>query len=39
MDYLSDPNAPFVSKEGTFAMQRTLKPLRPSRPMHSKEVY
>ncbi|KAH3706612.1 hypothetical protein DPMN_066000 [Dreissena polymorpha] len=39
IDYLSDPNAPFVSKEGAFAMPRTLKPLRPSRPMHSKEVY
>ncbi|KAH3847309.1 hypothetical protein DPMN_089629 [Dreissena polymorpha] len=39
IDYLSDPNAPFVSKEGAFAMQRTLKPLRPSRPMHPKEVY
>ncbi|KAH3837347.1 hypothetical protein DPMN_110733 [Dreissena polymorpha] len=39
IDYLSDPNAPFVSKEGAFAMKRTLKPLRPSRPMHPKEVY
>ncbi|KAH3886298.1 hypothetical protein DPMN_010301 [Dreissena polymorpha] len=39
IDYLSDPNAPFVSKEGAFAMQRTLKPLRQSRPMHPKEVY
>ncbi|KAH3834914.1 hypothetical protein DPMN_108247 [Dreissena polymorpha] len=39
IDYLSDPNAPFESKEGAFAMQRTLKPLRPSRPMHPKEVY
>ncbi|KAH3812827.1 hypothetical protein DPMN_141268 [Dreissena polymorpha] len=39
IDYLSYPSAPFVSKEGAFAMQRTLKPLRPSRPVHPKEVY
>ncbi|KAH3809024.1 hypothetical protein DPMN_137387 [Dreissena polymorpha] len=39
IDYLSDPNVSFVSKEGAFAMRRTLKPLRPSLPMHSKEVY
>ncbi|KAH3772661.1 hypothetical protein DPMN_174003 [Dreissena polymorpha] len=39
IDYLSDPNAPFESKEGAFAMQRTLKPLRPSRPMHPEEIF